>query len=223
MTIHQPSQHPNDDTLLRHAAGQLSRGAAIITATHLDACAECAARVADFETIGGIMLDEMPALALDEKALTRAMAKLDSAPSKLQSPNAPAARHRAELPQGARMPAALDGYEIGPWRFLAPGMSRSKVRMPQRSDGNVFLLRATRGTAFPVHTHRGVEYTYLLTGSFSDSTGRYRAGDMVEVDDELIHQPVVDSDEDCICLVAIDGHLQLQSRLGRLLQPFLGI
>jgi putative transcriptional regulator len=45
----------------------------------------------------------------------------------------------------------------------------------------------------------------VLTGSFSDSLGQYRAGDRVEMDDEVDHQPVVDRDGECICLAAVEG------------------
>ena len=84
------------------------------------------------------------------------------------------------------------------------------------------LLRGAPGTEVGVHSHHGMEYTLVLSGGFSDVTGRYGPGDLAEADDTLHHQPPVDSDTDCVCLVAIEGGLRLHSWIGRLLQPMFG-
>ena len=63
----------------------------------------------------------------------------------------------------------------------------------------------------------------MIQGSFHDDFGRYVAGDCIEADDEVEHQPTIDSDVECICLAAFDGHLKLRGWVGRLLQPWLGI
>ena len=63
----------------------------------------------------------------------------------------------------------------------------------------------------------------MLTGSFSDSLGRYRAGDCVEMGDEVDHRPVVDRDGECICLAAVEGRLRLSGWIGRLIRPLIGI
>jgi putative transcriptional regulator len=34
------------------------------------------------------------------------------------------------------------------------------------------------------------------------------------------HEPVVDSGQDCVCLVAMQGDLRLNGLLGRIMQPF---
>ena len=45
-------------------------------------------------------------------------------------------------------------------------------------------------------------------------------GDFEEADAEVIHQPRVVSDEPCLCVAALDGQIQLDGWLGRLMQPF---
>ena len=64
----------------------------------------------------------------------------------------------------------------------------------------------------------------LTPSSFSTSAVRVRSiGDCIEADEEIEHQPVVDSPVDCICLAAFDGRLRLKSFLGRLVQPLFGL
>ena len=45
-------------------------------------------------------------------------------------------------------------------------------------------------------------------------------GDFEEADPEVLHQPRVVSDEPCLCVVALDGQIQLDGWVGKLIQPF---
>jgi putative transcriptional regulator len=85
------------------------------------------------------------------------------------------------------------------------------------------MLKVAPGQKMPHHSHSGTEYTQILQGSFHDDFGRYVAGDCVEADEEVEHQPIVDSEMECVCLAAVDGRLKLSGWLGRLAQPFVGV
>jgi len=63
----------------------------------------------------------------------------------------------------------------------------------------------------------------VLAGSFSDEQGRFARGDLEEADEDLQHQPVAGSEEDCICLAVTDAPLRFSSRFLRIVQPILGI
>jgi len=128
------------------------------------------------------------------------------------------------LPEGVEWPSPLRHYEIGRWRFLAPGVQCSAVTVPgQRQGHQVLLLRAGPGTLLPAHGHRGTEYTCVLAGSFSDQGGRFGAGDMIETGVDVDHQPITGPESDCVCLLAMEGRLRLHGLLGRLLQPLLRV
>ncbi len=62
--------------------------------------------------------------------------------------------------------------------------------------------------------------TCVLAGGFSQEQGHYGPGDFDLGDESIDHHPVVDTDGDCICLVAMQGELRLAGLLGRLMQPF---
>jgi putative transcriptional regulator len=66
-----------------------------------------------------------------------------------------------------------------------------------------------------VHTHDGMEVTLVLSGAFSDKTGRFARGDIEIGDDELDHQPIVETGQDCVCFVVADGALRLTGPFGR--------
>ncbi len=121
----------------------------------------------------------------------------------------------------ADWPAPLRRYEIGRWRWVGPGVEWCSVSVPVANDTRVFMLRAKPGTKLPHHRHSGIEWTCILEGAFLHDGGRFGPGDFDEADEAHEHKPVVDDGVPCICLVALQGNIQLQSRLGRLLQPLI--
>ena len=68
-----------------------------------------------------------------------------------------------------------------------------------------------------------MEITLVLTGSYRDALGRFGPGDVADLDEDIEHQPVVDSDEPCICLVASEAPTRFKSFFGRLFQPLVGV
>jgi putative transcriptional regulator len=83
------------------------------------------------------------------------------------------------------------------------------------------MLKARPGTNLPHHKHTGYEWTCVLQGAFEHEFGRFGAGDFDEADETMEHKPRVCEGEPCICIVALQGNIELQSRLGRFLQPLI--
>jgi putative transcriptional regulator len=92
--------------------------------------------------------------------------------------------------------------------------------LPHASETRVFLLRSGPGTRMLPHSHSGLEMTCVLSGAFSQDGARYGPGDFDLGDDTIEHRPMVEDGQDCLCLVAMRGELQLRGWLGRLMQPF---
>ena len=114
-------------------------------------------------------------------------------------------------------------YSLGKWRRIAPGLQWRPVAVPAAEGTRVFMLKAAPGIRIPHHAHAGLEWTCVLQGAFSHQLGRYGAGDFDEADATIEHQPVVEDGVECICLVALQGQIQLKSWMGRLIQPFIRI
>ena len=206
MSVH----HPYDDTLARLAAGRLGPGPSFVVSTHLFGCAECRARVGLFEAAGGVMLEEAPAAPVRPDLFAATMWRIEheSAPA--------VARPSPRV-------SPLDRLDLPPWRSVGSFLQWRRLTLPYAPEANVIMLKVPPGKRMPDHTHAGTEYTQILQGSFYDDAGRYVAGDCVEADNEIEHQPVVDSDVECICLAAFDGRLKLKGWIGRVVQPLLGL
>ena len=85
------------------------------------------------------------------------------------------------------------------------------------------LIRFKPGTVLPDHSHSGQELTVVLSGSYSDTQGRFACGDMAELDGSVDHRPQVDSDEDCVALIVTDSPLRFRGLIARLAQIWTGI
>jgi putative transcriptional regulator len=216
MTI---SHHPSDETVLWYAAGTLAPGPALVVGVHLETCDRCRAGVADFETIGGHILEDMTPKPVAADALARTLERLD-APDALPRREPAIAPRRADL--GIALPAPLLRCEIGPWRWLGPGFRWSKVTIPGSPEAKVMFLKGRAGLRLPAHGHTGTEFMQVMSGSLYDERGRYGPGDLDEAGVDVDHQPVVDAQSECLCLAALDGHTRLHGLFGRLLQPLVG-
>ena len=220
MTI---THHPSEATQLAYAAGSLDEGLAVVVATHLATCPGCRQAIRVSEAVGGQLLAALEGEAMAADALSHALARLDTPVVARRAPGfAREARGFAPAGIGFPLPHALRPYRLGNWRWIAPGVRHIRVLARRSGRSGLHLLRISPGTAMPGHGHEGNELTCILTGSYTDETGRFQAGDLVEMDTELEHRPMADARDGCICLIATDGRLRFHSLLPRLLQPILG-
>lgn len=216
MTDHlTPAHHPEQDALARFAAGHLPPARSLMIAAHLPFCPDCRAAVRVHEAIGGVLLRAMPEDELSPNALNRALSRLDE-PAR---PSA-AAEPPLWLAPGVPMPAILRGHADASWRWLAPGVSRIRVRLDGPED--VYLLRVRPGAAMPEHGHHGAETTCVLAGGFTDATGHYGPGDLIELTDAIEHQPIADAREPCICLIAAEGRVRMKTWITRAFAAAMG-
>jgi len=117
-------------------------------------------------------------------------------------------------------PTGLTGVK---WRNMMPGYKQQLLEDVDNGKGSVRLLHISPGAKIPQHTHLGSEITLVLQGSYSDETGHYRRGDLADLDSTVLHRPVVDSEQPCICLIATDERLQFTGFLNRMIRPLMGI
>lgn len=212
MTI---THHPSDTTLAAFAAGTLDEAHAVVVATHLSQCGQCRAAVRAFESVGGALLDGVDPGEMTAGALDRAMTKLG------QVERVAPVRH--DRSDAGVLPAPLSQYALGPWRWLGRGVEWCTVDVPSHDSIRVFMLKAKPGTKLPKHRHTGTEWTCVFQGAFRHHLGRYGVGDFDEADDSVEHDPVVEDGDTCICLVALQGSIELRGVIGRLLQPLVRI
>jgi putative transcriptional regulator len=210
MTI---SHHLDDATLMSFAAGSLPGTLAAVAAAHVSMCERCQSELRMFERIGGALMTDLAPASMDRAPMT--------------PPADVAAAEPAPVPRtGGEIPTPLAGLigddldQVG-WRWIGPGLWHRPLQIP--SAGTLQLIKASPGASVPEHTHGGGELTLVLRGALIDSTGRYAAGDVADLDEEMEHTPVADADAGCICVIANEHPTRFRGLLARLLQPWHGL
>ena len=212
--------HPDDAQLIAHAGGTLASGPSLLVATHLEHCATCRAALGRFEQVGAALMVDEPAAQLAPQVLLATLARIDAPAAPVA---APIVKPRPPLPGTLDWPRSLRHCTISRWRLLGPGMRWSRVTLPWDPKANVFLLRIAAGSCLPPHTHSGEELTQVLHGAFDDGRSVFGPGDFDTTDASIRHQPVVQASSECICLAAVDGRLEHDSRLARWMGALIGI
>lgn len=214
------NHHPDDATIMAYAAGTLPEGFTLVLAAHLESCPRCQERVAEAQALGGQLLAALAPASLPSGGLAEVWERIEAVPA------AEPTRRRAAAWDGIPgvlapyLDSDLDGI---PWRSLVPGIRQHVLEGVASGNGSVRLLAIAPGFTIPHHSHRGGELTLVLRGSYTDEIGRFRGGDLADLDSSVRHQPVADTDEPCICLIATDERLRFSGVFSRMLQPLIGI
>lgn len=206
--------HPLEETLAAFVNASLGEGNSLVVATHLAHCSECRRAVREMSELGGELLEQSDTAGMSDDAREACFARLDDTPVEAQESSNSADLNSADRPMA---PAAL--YQGGKWQWVGPGVYRRFIEVPDDTGTRVFMLKAAPGTRLPDHRHVGTEWTCVLKGAFIHDHGRFGAGDFDEADSSVDHNPFVEEGEECICLVALNGHVEMTGWLGRLIQP----
>lgn len=217
MTI---NHHLDPATVMAFAAGTLNEAHTLVAASHISVCAECRRSVAAAETVGGEIMSGLEAAEVSDDCRDRTFEKLDRA-TLHRFPRQPAPQRGVPKPLAVMLgdkPLA----ELA-WKRRAPGVDIVDLPLARKESGKLFLMRIAPGRSMPEHGHGGEEMTLVLEGAYSDKLGRFAAGDIADLGDDVEHQPVVDQDRACICLVATEAPTRFRSWPARILQPLIGI
>jgi putative transcriptional regulator len=210
------THHLDDATLMSFAAGALPAALSAVAAAHVAMCPRCRSEFVALECVGAVLLTALPGARMQ-----RAEPEMPAAagqPSAQQRREAGVAPMHSPTPLAQLLPGGLDAVR---WRRLGLGIWHR--RLPVEGSGALGLLKVAPGQVVPEHGHGGAELTLVLRGSFHDTTGRYRTGDVADLDATVNHEPVADPGSDCICLLASETPARFRGLIARLIQPWHGL
>lgn len=216
------SHHLTDETLQAYSAGVLNSSMETLIACHLTVCPYCRRRSDLADAIGGLSLNDEDStvatmnasaqdiLALDKKAVMNDKISKTPVASGIGVPN----------PLARLLPAPIDEL---PWRSFGPGLKQYNLGTQPRKEGAFKLLSLSPGSRMSKHTHEHRELTFIVSGSYSDEMGQFKAGDIADLCADHHHTPYVDSDVPCISLIATDAPVNFDGLFAKIVQPFVGI
>lgn len=221
-SAYQVQHHPSEALLMDYTMGTLSDGFAMAIDIHLESCPQCRQDLKLMREMSGQLLMGEAAASPAPTGLDDILAHLPPQEEAAIIETAPAAK---PIAVGSRhLPtrlSALQPDEKGqlPFKTRAPGIAT--VPLLKEEDGTYArLMRIAAGKSVPHHSHNGVELTVIISGAYHDEISHYGPGDFVEHGPEIQHQPIADTEEDCICLGVTEGPLSFTKPTYRLLRPF---
>lgn len=211
------THHLSDEFLVEYANGSLPGPEALVVGSHLAICAECRNRVETFETVSAVLLEEGEAEAVSPGALDAILAKIDGPEEEDAAPLIEFDRDTLQV-----IPPPLRNYLDGSlsdlnWKRTGRGIEEASLVRDE--DVRISLLRIRAGQKVPSHTHRGEEFTLVLSGGYADGDDHFGKGDVSLADSAKDHAPVADSDGPCLCLTVRNGATRLTGPIGRFLNP----
>lgn len=215
-TVH----HPHTSMLLEFSAGTLDIAESICVSAHLHFCAHCRDSLHRLDQVGSkLMANEREgADVVDEHLLESVLEKIDA----LEENKVPETRRTAgDLPPLVNQLIAADEKDLQ-WRRLSKSVDVAGIKTGQEKF-EVALHRICAGGKTPKHDHRGLEYTVVLKGSFSDENSVYSEGDFIVRKPGDTHQPMGAQNGECICLSAQSAPIALSSPLGWIMNRWLSI
>lgn len=209
--------HPDDDLLLAFATGSPDMPMSLILSAHLSFCAQCRRTVTMFERVGGVLLNDIEPVPLAADALQRTLARLDTPETRRPASSVPASNDNTPAPLRAFL-----GRDLSQMRWRKLGPSLGYVTLYRKGPLAMRLLRGAPGSDVGRHSHRGMEYTLVLRGGFSDETGRYGPGDFQAASSAVAHNPVADHDGDCINLSVTTDALRFEGMVQKIVGRLFG-
>lgn len=215
--------HKNCEALLMdYAAGTLDQILAVTVESYLVLSPEGRSFVSQCEAIGGAMVECMcEPEEMSAGCLESVLAKIDCSAGDCTEAMAACVQTCVECCDPIPQPLSrfLPAGTAVQWKKAFGGMQWVDIPVAG-CHTHARLIKSDPGFMTPQHTHRGVEITLVLNGSFEDDTGRYVRGDLVIMDEDTTHQPVADGHDGCLCLTVTTHPIRFTGFFTRLLNPF---
>ncbi|MFT5488321.1 MAG: putative transcriptional regulator [Paracoccaceae bacterium] len=213
------THHLSDEFLVEYANGSLPGPEALVVGSHLAICTECRDRVELFENVSAVLMEDGDVDTVSPDALDAVLAMIDGPAEEDGAPLIEFDRATLEV-----IPPALRTYLGGSlsaldWKRTGRGIE--EVSLLKQDDIRISLLRIRAGQKVPSHTHRGEEFTLVLSGGYTDGDAHFGKGDVSLADSAKDHAPVADADGPCLCLTVRNGAAKLTGPIGRFLNPVL--
>lgn len=202
--------HPTDEMLEAFASGSIDPITAIMISAHLNSCRTCHTEVEEVESqfADDLLLQET--LAIDnelkycfEQIVVKPQLIAAHAKCRHAYVNTDVGLKVADevfyLPKNFNKLIA----QITHWRSYGGKIFRADIDLLQKPLAQFVYLK--QGALLPKHTHKGIELTLVLHGSFSDEFGHYQTGDFLVRNAADIHSPRT-KEQDCLCFTLLtDG------------------
>ncbi|MCH2569163.1 MAG: ChrR family anti-sigma-E factor [Pseudomonadales bacterium] len=211
------NKHPDPAWWVSYSAGTLSAPFTAVLQAHLAVCPACRKQLQMADNVGAAL---MAASAHAEELATAD----DLPPSEIgHQTDEPVEWARNNVLDTSEFTDRYIGMHLDGLDWIRAGRGLRVCRLGDAGSHSMWVIRAEPNTVLPEHSHNGSELTLVVKGSYFCEDRIYGVGEIEDADEGTLHQPVVTSGEECICIAAVEGPLRFKQWVPRLTQRFVGI
>ena len=200
--------HPQKNIIEMYSVGELSTHIAVMISAHLEVCEECHASYRkilkddsihfssavstlsnkDLDSAFDTVMDKLNRDNLDSKVST-----------KLEDISINVSGQLIHVPRSMNF---LKDRQI-PWKEF--GKNNAIAPLVTSPKGNFYLIYIGPGESVPQHGHTGVEYSYVVAGSYDDGISIFSTGDFSLSTQKITHSPKATSEDGCLVVSWVEG------------------
>lgn len=210
--------HPDQMDIMNYTAGSLTLPQALAIRVHLGYCHQCRVHARQLTQVGGALLENIIPASTDSDEFEQLMLQVENAEQQPAKTPSTEKQSSGKNPLLNYLPFPLEHL---PWQRQTSQIFKFDLTSIIKVPGfQVALQKISAGARVPTHTHKGIEYTVVLKGGFSDELGVYHEGDFIARDPSHKHTPTALQNEDCICLTVLSAPLKFTG-WQRIFNPFI--
>lgn len=211
------NKHPDPAWWVSYSAGTLSNPFTSVLQAHLSVCQTCRSQLRVADNVGAALM--AASAHAGEVTVAPDLPPLEIGPQTDQSVE----WARDNVLDANEFTDRYIGMHLDGMDWIRAGRGLRVCRLGDRKSHAMWMIRAEPNTVLPEHSHNGSELTLVVKGAYFCEDRIYGIGDIEDADEETLHQPVVTSGDECICIAAVEGPLRFKQWVPRLAQPFIGI
>ncbi|CAM2760859.1 ChrR family anti-sigma-E factor [Vibrio mytili] len=212
------NNHPDNNVLEAYASGSIDAVSGLMVATHLETCRQCRDYVNQVEANQANIVSDTPSEY--DREFDVMLSDIVNAEPIVDNV---VIRDYADVSVAGKtfaLPNTLTRFAdlISDWRSYGGKVFSAQIDLGE--DARVSLMYIGENVQVPQHTHKGLESTLVLHGSFSDEDGQYHEGDLMIRDASVKHSPFTKKGEDCLCLTALTEPMIFTQGVARVFNLF---
>jgi putative transcriptional regulator len=215
------AHHPSNDLLNKFAEASLDGALSGVISAHVEHCSQCRRSVKSVEaTLSERVFEASITISATEmsEAWQRVSRRLgaDSGPKPVSE-----AQNEIEI-QGAKfvLPRSLKPWASKPIKWMPFGKGGKICKLGEEKGKSLFLIYLSSNEEVPLHSHAGMEHSYVISGSYAAEGTVFETGDFSSSSESVTHAPRAGSEDGCLLLSSVENRLNF---LHGWLKPFNGL
>jgi putative transcriptional regulator len=200
--------HPQLTVIEEYASGELITPIALMISSHLEICPECLDKYKKIVKMQSSELaqdwekqpDDFMDLAFND-ILNKVSDKKEEDAEVFNETTLNVSNQVITLPRAF---AFLEKEKIS-WKEF--GIKNAIAPVATSPKGNLYLIYIGPGEKIPHHEHSGVEFSYVVAGSYSDENSHFSTGDFSILKNGQGHSPLATSSDGCFVISFVKGRL----------------